>query len=239
MKAIILAAGRGSRMKKLTNEIPKCLIKLDGKTLLDRQIESLKAAGIIEIGIVTGYRRELLINRGLTEFHNARWFETNMVYSLFCVDEWLNSEPCIVCYSDLFYEPMGVFSLIENSSDLAITYDPNWLELWTSRFGDPLVDAETFLIDENSFITEIGNRPDSLDQVNGQYMGLLRFTPSGWQEVVSFLNTLTTKEFDHIHMTGTLQMLIQTKKTKIKAIPYHGEWGEFDSLKDLETFSSE
>lgn len=183
MKAVILAADRGSCMKKLTNELSKCLIELDGQSLLDRQIEPLNAAGILDIGIVTGYRRELLSNRGLTEFHNTRRFETNMVYSLSCVDEWHISEPYVVCYSDLFYESMGVSSLIENSSDLAITYDPHWLELWTSRFGDPLVDAETFLIDENSFNIEIGNRPDSLDQVKGQYMGLLRFTPSSlWME---------------------------------------------------------
>ena len=62
MKAIILAAGRGSRMKELTEEIPKCLLEVEDKALLDRQIESLRGAGIDEIAIVTGYKRELLID---------------------------------------------------------------------------------------------------------------------------------------------------------------------------------
>jgi len=64
MKAIILAAGRGSRMKKLTSNQPKCLTNLNGKPILDWQLEAFKKSGITEVAIVTGYRRNLsyLIN---------------------------------------------------------------------------------------------------------------------------------------------------------------------------------
>lgn len=82
MKAIILAAGRCSRMKDLTDDRPKCLVELRGKPLLEWQLIALRAAGISEIAIVTGYKRELLCNRGLHEFHNPRWADTNMVSSL-------------------------------------------------------------------------------------------------------------------------------------------------------------
>ena len=73
MKAIILAAGRGSRMRKLTDENPKCLVLLRGKSLLDWQLEALRGAGIKQISIVTGYKRELLLDKGLKEFNNNRW----------------------------------------------------------------------------------------------------------------------------------------------------------------------
>ncbi len=89
MKAILLAAGRGSRMKELTDARPKCLLELRGKSLLDRQLEALRKAGISEIAIVTGYKRELLADRGLVEFHNPRWADTNMVSSLASAQEWL------------------------------------------------------------------------------------------------------------------------------------------------------
>ena len=62
MKAIILAAGRGSRMCQLTEEQPKCLTKLAGKSLLEWQQEALKATGIQEIVVVGGYRYEDLKN---------------------------------------------------------------------------------------------------------------------------------------------------------------------------------
>ena len=103
MKAIILAAGRGSRMKRLTEQRPKCLVQLHGKALLDWQLDALRKSGIKQIAIVTGYKRELLTNRGLVEFYNSHWSKTNMVASLACAKEWLKTDECIVSYSDIFY----------------------------------------------------------------------------------------------------------------------------------------
>jgi choline kinase len=236
MKAIILAAGRGSRMKDLTDERPKCLVELRGRALLDWQLEALRAAGIKDIAIVTGYKRELLANRGLVEFHNARWAETNMVSSLACAQDWLQAEPCIVSYSDIFYSPVAVQSLIACKASLAVTYDPNWLELWTQRFGDPLSDAETFRLTPEHTLAEIGNKPQSIDQVQGQYMGLLRFTPEGWLEVLRIRSRLSVAERDSMHMTGTLQRVIDEYKLKVAAIPYGGAWGEIDSASDLDAY---
>ncbi len=233
MKAIILAAGRGSRMKNLTDEQPKCLVELRGKALLDRQLEALRAAGIADIAIVTGYKRELLASRGLVEFHNARWAETNMVSSLVCAQDWLQAEPCIVSYSDIFYSPMAVQSLMTSAASLAVTYDPNWLELWTRRFGDPLLDAETFRLTPEHTLAEIGNKPTSVDEVQGQYMGLLRFTPEGWREVLRIRSELTSDQCDKMHMTGTLQKIIDAGQVPIAAVPSTSEWGEVDSAEDL------
>ncbi|QLQ25741.1 MAG: phosphocholine cytidylyltransferase family protein [Dechloromonas sp.] len=236
MKAIILAAGRGSRMKDLTGERPKCLVELRGKALLDWQLEALRAAGITEIAIVTGYKRELLGNRGLVEFHNARWAETNMVSSLACAQDWLQAEPCIVSYSDIFYCPMAVQSLMTCEASLAVTYDPNWLELWTQRFGDPLLDAETFRLTPEHTLAEIGNKPTSVDAVQGQYMGLLRFTPEGWAEVTRIRSYLSPEQCDKMHMTGTLQMVIEADCIQILAVPYEGVWGEIDLADDLAVY---
>jgi len=219
MKAIILAAGRGSRMKNLTDERPKCLVELRGKPLLDWQLAALREAGIDRIAIVTGYKRELLTDLGLVEFHNSRWAETNMVSSLACAQDWLQEEPCIVSYSDIFYSAQAVKSLMKCPAPLAVTYDPNWLAMWTQRFGDPLLDAETFRLKPDSTLAEIGNKPKSVEEVQGQYMGLLRFTPEGWAEVM--------------HMTGTLQRVIEGSRIAIAAITYELAWGEVDSAEDL------
>jgi len=237
MKAIILAAGRGSRMKDLTKEGPKCLVELKGKALLDWQLEALRTVGINEISIVTGYKRELLAGRGLVEFHNARWAQTNMVSSLACAEAWLQAEPCIVSYSDIFYSPVAVQSLMDCTTALALTYDPNWLELWTRRFGNPLLDAETFRLNSGNNLTEIGNKPQSLKEIEGQYMGLLRFTPQGWAEMVRIRSSLRSEQFDKMHMTGTLQKVIDQGRVAIAAIAYQGEWGEVDSEEDLIMYS--
>lgn len=239
MKAIILAAGRGSRMKDLTDERPKCLVELCGKALLDWQLEALRAAGITETAIVTGYKRELLANRGLAEFHNARWAETNMVSSLACAQDWLLAEPCIVSYSDIFYSSAAIESLMACTASLAVTYDPNWRGLWTQRFGDPLLDAETFSLTPLGTLACIGSKPKSLEEIQGQYMGILRFSPDGWGEVMRVRSTLTSIQRDKVDMTSILQRVIEADRVPIVALEYLGAWGEVDSPSDLASYATQ
>ena len=95
MKAIILAAGRGSRLGERTKDRPKCMCTLQGRTLLDRCLETLEQAGIPrkEAGIVTGYRSDMFAMPDVICFHNEIWEQTNMFYSLTMADSWLKREP--------------------------------------------------------------------------------------------------------------------------------------------------
>jgi len=237
-RAIILAAGRGSRMQRLTDERPKCLVELRGTALLDLQVRALRAEGIRQIGIVTGYKRELLTDRGLTEFHNPRWAETNMVSSLACAESWLLEGTCIVSYGDIFYDSSAVRLLLNCQAPLAVTYDGNWLASWRERFEDPLVDAETFRLKPDGSLREIGNKPGSIEEIEGQYMGLLRFTPAAWQEVDRVRGGLTPRERDSMHMTGTLQKIIEAGRMPVHAVRYDRPWGEVDSPSDLSRYEA-
>src|ERR1700733_760556 len=100
-------------MRNLTEQRPKCLVELRGKALLDWQLAALREAGIDRVAIVSGYRRELIPDRGLVEFHNPRWAETNMVSSLACAQEWLQAGTSIVTYSDIFYTSQAVKLLMK------------------------------------------------------------------------------------------------------------------------------
>jgi choline kinase len=172
----------------------------------------------------------------MIEFHNSRWAETNMVSSLACAQSWLQSGPCIVSYSDIFYSSVVVQSLMNCEASLAVTYDPNWLEIWTRRFGDPLLDAESFRLTTEHTLAEIGNKPNSVSEVQGQYMGLLRFEPQGWDEVLRIRMGLTSEQRDKMHMTGTLQRVIDAGYVNIVAVPCTSEWGEVDSAEDLASY---
>lgn len=220
-------------MKGLTERIPKCLLEVQGKALLDWQIAAIREAGIEEIAIVTGYKRELLANRGLVEFHNERWSETNMVQSLAQAEPWLEGTACVFSYSDIIFESSAVNSLVTSEAQIAITYDPNWLGLWERRFGDPLEDAETFRLTADSKVLEIGGQPDSVAEIEGQYMGLLRFTPLGWEEVRRVRSLLSEGEYGNVHMTAILQKVIDLKNLQVDAINYQGRWAEFDSARDF------
>jgi NDP-sugar pyrophosphorylase family protein len=102
MRAVILAAGRGSRMGHLGDDRPKCLVELEGKPLIERQIAALRRGGVDEIGVVRGYRAEM-IDFPASPISQPRWAETNMVMSLAAAAPWLRSGPVIVSYADIFY----------------------------------------------------------------------------------------------------------------------------------------
>lgn len=238
MRAVILAAGRGSRMKDLTEDRPKCLVELAGRSLLDLQCAALRTGGATEIGAVTGYRGETLQGRGLHLFSNPRWAETNMVMSLTAALSWLRAAPCLVSYADIFYPAETVRRMIAASGEIVIAYDPAWLALWQARFADPLADAESFAIDADGRLTDIGRKVATLAEITGQYMGLLKFTPKGWAEVEAFLAGLDPAQRDKLDMTGLLSRLLRAG-IRIDTVPTAPGWGEVDAETDLDYYAAE
>lgn len=237
-KGIILAAGRGSRMGRLTSQIPKSLIELDSKPLIETQIEAMAHNNITNVGVVTGYKCELLNGYGSLQFFNDRWHETQMVSSLECASEWLNGSNFIISYSDIFYKKEAVELLLNQEAEIAITYDANWLEHWSERFEKPTEDAESFSVSSDGFLTDIGRKNVSLDQINGQFMGLLYVSKFGWSKLQKLRRSNTHKKNKKQDMTNLLQQAVLSGDFKIKAVPYFGKWGELDTASDLSLYAS-
>lgn len=235
MKALILAAGRGSRMGALTSDRPKGLVRIGGRSLIERAVESLRCGGCDEIGIVAGYRRELVERCADRIFFNERWPETNMVASLAAAAEWLRREPVIVSYSDIFYPAEIVSALMHCKSQIAIAYDPSWRRLWEARFGDPLSDAESFRLDPHGLLAEIGRKNVTYADIEGQYMGLLKTTPQGWAEIESARDGMMPDRRDKLDMTSLLSLLVQ-RGVPIHAVACRGPWGECDCESDMRLY---
>ncbi len=232
MRGIILAAGRGSRLGQLTEAIPKCLVPLAGKPLLEWQVDALEAGGAGPLAIVSGYMSERLNDARFTPFVNHRWEQTNMVMSLAAAASWLEDGPCLVSYSDIVYRPDTVAALRVAEGDLVITYDTLWQSLWERRFADPLSDAETFLLDGDGRLAAIGQKPESLAEIQGQYMGILKFTPQGWSSVRQTLDRLPPDSRDRLDMTGLLNLLLGAG-VRIDTVAVEGRWCEVDTETDL------
>jgi len=233
MRALILAAGRGRRMGQAGDDRPKCLLELAGATLLGRQVAALRRGGVDEIGVVRGYRAEMIDFPGLCYFTNPRWAETNMVMSLAVAADWLRSGPVIVSYADIFYRSQLVRGLARAPGPLLITYDRDWRRLWSRRFADPLADAETFRIDAAGQLLEIGGKTTRMEEIEGQYMGLLKFTPGAWSVVESLLSKLDNRIRDRLDVTGLLRRLLSGKELSIGTFATDGQWGEIDSPEDV------
>jgi L-glutamine-phosphate cytidylyltransferase len=238
MRALILAAGRGSRMGSLGDDRPKCLVELDGRPLLDRQIAALRRGGADEIGIVRGYRADMLNFPGLRYFDNARWAQTNMVMSLATAAAWLREGPVIVSYADIFYRGELVRGLAGTAGDLVISFDRDWRRLWTRRFADPLADAETFRVDARGTLLEIGGKTANIEDIEGQYMGLLKFTPSAWSVIETLLAGLDAPARDRLDMTSLLRRLLNEGTVSIRTFGTDGQWGEIDNPEDVALYQS-
>jgi L-glutamine-phosphate cytidylyltransferase len=232
IKAVILAAGRGSRLLEKTDARPKCLIEIAGNSMLSLQLAALQEAGITEIGLVCGYRSEKIEFPNLRKFFNHRWNCSNMVSSLLCALDWLADEEFIVSYSDIVYQSRVVEALLESSWDIVLTYDPEWLSLWKLRFDSPLDDAETFRVSEDGALLEIGGQAERIEEIEGQFMGLLKFNPNGWRSVIDLVETLSNDERDRLDMTALISMLL-SQGVSVQAVPIFDRWFEVDSERDL------
>ncbi|MFZ0311272.1 MAG: phosphocholine cytidylyltransferase family protein [Candidatus Korobacteraceae bacterium] len=237
MRAVILAAGRGSRLGHLGDDRPKCFVELEGSPLIERQIAALRRGGVKEIGVVRGYRAEMIDFPGLTYFSNPRWAETNMVMSLAAAAPWLRGGPVIVSYADIFYRSELVRGLAGARGQLVVSYDRAWRRLWTRRFADPLADAETFRLDAEGRLLEIGGKTTRIEDIEGQYMGLLKFTPPAWSALEALLSTLDAPICDRLDMTGLLRRLLAGNELPIDTFATDGQWGEIDNPEDVAVYA--
>jgi len=230
IKGLILAAGRGSRMDKLTSKYPKCFTELGGKRLIDWQLESFKKLSINEIAIVTGYLKEQFDQYNLIKFNNENWEKTNMVSSLVKASSFIDSDT-IVSYSDIVFHKNAVTNIIEFDGDIVLGYDKNWLSQWKMRFKDPSEDAESFKISDDNIVLDIGNEISSTDGVMGQYTGLFKLTPTGMEKIKKILAKYMDMQ-DSLDMTALFRLMIE-EGIKISATEIKTDWFEIDTPTDL------
>lgn len=227
---LILAAGRGSRLLSLTDDRPKGLVNLRSRPLVEWQILALKKVGLDQISIVTGYMGEKYEELGYPVITNPEWSRTNMVGSLACALDTVRGG-LVLCYSDIIYHTCVIEKLMACRGDFVVAYDKAWLSLWSDRFEDPLSDAETFKINESQDIMEIGKKPVSIGEIQGQFMGLMKLSPKGLTWVRDLLASDSSYRFN-LDTTTMIQILIN-QGFAIKGCAMEGNWCEIDDAGDL------
>jgi len=191
----------------------------------------MRRAGLRKIGIVVGYRASSIKRQGLKKIKNHRWKTTYGVFSMLSARNWFGQGPLLVSYGDIFYSWRDLNRLLQSSADVAVAYDPRWLNLWRKRFEDPASDAESFRIRRGKII-EIGAPKPEIKKVQGQFMGLLKFSPKGLQRVGALWKSLSGVQRDRLDMTSMLGMMIRMNYP-VHGVPIQFPWGEVDTSEDL------
>lgn len=242
MRAVILAAGKGTRMGKYTENLPKGMLNVNGKTLIERQIETLRNAEIVDIAIVTGYENTKINYDGIKYFHNAKFDATNMVESLMCAKEFIKNNDVLVCYSDILYTENLVKQCVDSICDIGVAVDADWKKLWKLRYGKVDFDLESLTVkDEN--ITELGREVENSAGLNYRYIGIIKFSANGIETLLKTYNSRieknwkqSGKNFEQGYMTDILSQIIDDGN-EVKAIISKGNWVEFDTSEDYEVLT--
>jgi choline kinase len=237
MKTIILAAGEGTRLRPYTLDRPKCLVEVDGRSLLDRHIDVLRSKNMAPIILVGGYLSTMLNRPGVILRLNPRYAETNMVWTLFCTEEDL-SGGAIVAYGDIVYSRRILEALLASAADIAVAIDLDWESYWRARNENPLLDAETLKLASDGRILELGKKPQSMAEIEGQYMGLIKFSAAGADILCSVFRQakadgmLGGRAIEKAYMTDLIQAVIDNGH-RVDSVQVCGEWVEVDSVSDL------
>jgi len=239
MRVIILAAGQGTRLRPLTNDKPKCMVELNGKPLIEYQLELFNRFDIKDVNVVTGYLENKINFKNVKKYYNPKFDSTNMVSTLFCAGELFNGEDdLLISYGDIVYND-SVFSAIQKSSErMNVVVDKNWREYWEARMDDPLRDVETLKIDNNGYIKELGKKPNSYDDIEGQYIGLIKIRKDAVKKIKSYYQNLDKdalydgKDYGNMYMTSFLQM-IADNLMPLTPVYINNGWIEVDEPTDL------
>lgn len=242
MKALVLAAGQGTRLRPLTDNVPKCLIELNGVSLLERQVKALKQSGVRQVTVLAGYRANEIEKRGYNTIINPDYETTNMVQTLFCARELMTGESdLIISYGDIVCEPRVIESLMKSTSPVSVVVDKNWREYWEVRMDDPLSDAETLKLDSNGNIIELGKKAKSFEEIQGQYIGLIKIRKEYLPKFVQEFDNMDRdslydgQTFQNMYMTSFVQHLIN-EGWQVTAVEVNNGWLEVDTVEDLQIY---
>ncbi|MDC0239194.1 phosphocholine cytidylyltransferase family protein [Candidatus Thioglobus sp.] len=239
IKAVLLVAGEGKRLRPYTLDRPKCMVEIGGVSLIDRQLSILKSEGVDDIVMIGGYKAEMLKREGIRLKVNPRFYETNMVWTLFSAEEELEGD-LIISYGDIVYSQTILKALLNSDADIAVTIDKEWESYWRERNENPLDDAETLRLREDGTISEIGQKPKKISEIDGQYMGLMKFSSKGLTQIKSIFHAaldsgnLLNKPIENAYMTDLLQAAINSN-ILVMSVPVNGDWVEVDTVEDMQS----
>jgi choline kinase len=242
MKAIIIAAGMGVRLAPLTNNKPKCMLELNGKTLLEHQIEALKGAGIERIALVKGYKQEMINYPGLTYYINDNYQDNNILHSLFYAEKEM-ADDFIAVYSDIIYSKDIVSRILENKADISAVVDLDWQASYKGRTDHPPEEAEKVIFDADNNLVKIGKILPDKNQAQAEFIGMIKCTVRGAGIFREHFNNLkdkyrgkpfqTASVFEKAYITDILQDLVDSGIYP-RCVPVNGGWKEIDTIGDYQ-----
>jgi L-glutamine-phosphate cytidylyltransferase len=242
IKAIIIAAGLGSRLNEYTKALPKCMLKFKNSTLLERQLKTYRECGINNISVIRGYKKEKINYEGLKYYENTDFENNNILNSLFYAEEEIFGN-VIVSYSDILFDSIVVKRLLESHADISIVVDIDWRGYYADRKDHPIDEAEKVIFDANNKVIKIGKVVTSKEDVYGEFIGMLKLSPRGAEIIKLHFNRAKqifwdspfqrAETFQKAYITDLIQDMVDLGMS-IHCVIIEKGWKEIDTVEDYE-----
>ena len=242
MKAIFIAAGQGSRLGKLTKDLPKSLIKINGKSIIERQILLLRENNIDDIIIVTGYKKEKFTFKNIDCIYNPNFLNCEQAGSLMTARSKFDDE-ILIMFGDILFDEIILQQILDSKGDIVIAVDKDWEKSYEERHDNPKSKADKVLIKDGKVI-QISAKNIEVNNDNdvGELLGLIKLSTKGSKILIEqyekLENSHTGKFHDAVSLkkakfVDMLQELLSLG-TIITPVSIKGKWCEIDTKHDLE-----
>ena len=241
-KALIVAAGLGSRLKAHTENIPKCMLDFGGKTLLERQLSAYRDCGIDNISIIKGYKKNKINYKNLKYFYNKDYKNNNILNSIFCGEKAINGN-VIIAYSDILFESSVVRRLLDSDHDISVVVDIDWRGYYVGRKEHPVSEAENVIFNSNNEVIKIGKIATEKQEVHGEFIGMMKLTHSGAEIFKQNFHRVKklywnkpfqrAKIFQQAYLTDMIQELVDIG-VKVHCVIIERGWKEIDTVEDYQ-----
>lgn len=246
VRAIVVAAGRGSRMQEYTADKPKCLLEVGGETLLQRQFDAFAMNGVKDLHVIRGYKKECINYPGVFYYDNDDYESNNVLLSLFYAEAALQGH-VIISYSDIIFKSDIVDRLLRSTGEIAIVVDREWRAAYAGRKDHPLEEAEKVVWDERKRVIEIGKHlKEECDC--GEFIGMMKLSPLGSVRLRQQFNLARVRywntQFHHAsvfqkaYLTDMLQEMTDIG-CPARCVLIEGGWRELDTAEDYRRASRE
>ena len=239
-KALIIAAGLGSRLKKHTENLPKCMLDFGGKTLLQRQIDAYKKNAIKDISLIRGYKKEKINYKGIKYFENTDYKNNNILNSIFYGEEIINGN-IIISYSDILFNDTVVKRVLNTDHDISVVVDIDWRGYYVGRKDHPISEAENVIFNSNNEVEKIGKINTGNQEVHGEFIGMIKLSDRGTEIFKEHFHRLKkiywnkpfqrAKIFQKAYLTDFIQELVDIG-IKVHCVIIESGWKEIDTVED-------
>jgi len=239
-KALIVAAGLGSRLKGHTENTPKCMLDFGGKTLLQKQLLSYKKNGVDDISLIRGYKKNKINYKGIRYFDNDDYKDNNILNSIFYGEEAINGN-IIISYSDILFEPFVVKRAMEADHDISVIVDVDWRDYYINRKDHPLSEAENVIFNSNNEVVKIGKIASEKEEVHGEFIGMIKLNHRGCEILRQNFHRVKkiywnkpfqrAKIFQKAYLTDMIQELVDIG-IKVHCVIIERGWKEIDTVED-------